>query len=189
MMRKGLFASAILVTISILAMIFMISMTGLSASAQESADAAFARAVRISGSLVGKGVPTAGTCTQGFSNQCPSGHSCTCFTVMGARFRSSKIGAGRANFFVTLDHTATFGTLGTNCMPLYGEIDAITKKDSPTFDVWGAACTDPKSNLAANGAMGLSSSNLFVVSGYATFTSTINTNSGQVVLRFQGSAQ
>ena len=107
---------------------------------------------------------------------------------MDARFTSSKIGSGRANLFLTMDTTATFGALGNSCMPIYGEIDAIASKDSPTFDVWGAACTGAAGNFVANGALGLATSSLFVASGYATFQSTIN-KSGRVVLRFDGAAQ
>jgi hypothetical protein len=185
-MRNALFA---------LAMVAALSMFVATASAQDvaedaSAGAAFANPVRIAGSLAGGGGSTVpGTCTIGFSNQCPIGHSCTCFTVMAAKFTSSKIGRGSANFYATIDHTAAFGTLGAECMPIYGEIDVIAKKDSPNFAVWGAACTDPQGNLAANGAMGLESSpKLFVASGYATFTATIS-KAGRVNLKFRGAAQ
>ena len=144
--------------------------------------------MRIAGSLVGNGSTTSGSCATGFS-QCPNGDSCTCLTVMDARFSASRIGSGRANLFLTIDHTATFGTLGNDCMPIYGELDAIAKNDSPNFDLWGAACaTDTAGNQAANGAMGLSESLLFVDSGYATFTSSISKN-GHVNLKFSGSAQ
>ena len=185
MMRKGLWAYAALVSIP-----FLIAPVW----AQDSSDSAdtpgvgFANPVRISGSLVGNGDTSAGGCATGFS-QCPNGDSCTCLTVMGARFSASRIGAGRANLFLTFDNTATFGALGNDCTPIYGELDAIAKKDSPQFSVWGAACdTDTAGNQAANGALGMSNSNLFLTSGYATFTSSISKN-GHVNLKFSGRAQ
>jgi hypothetical protein len=191
MMMKSLFA---------LAMLVAISMIGPQASAQESKSAwntppqgskgaAFAQPVRIAGSLVGDGEITAGACTQGASNQCPAGHTCTCFTATAARFSSSRIGRGSANFFATIDGNASFGALGFDCSPVYGQIDVIATNDSPSFAVWGAACTDPQNNFATNGAMGLADSNLFIAHGYATYTGTINTHSGRVVLRFAGAAQ
>jgi hypothetical protein len=185
MMRKSFSAFAILAALSMFVGTAFAQDVG-----EDAVSAALANPVRISGSLVGGGGSTVGgACTTGFSNQCPTGHTCTCFTIMAARFTSSKIGHGSANFYATIDHTAAFGTLGADCMPIYGEIDVIAKKDSPNFDVWGAACTDPQNNLAANGAMGLESSpKLFVLSGYATFTSTIS-RAGRVVLRFTGAAQ
>jgi hypothetical protein len=163
------------------------------ACAQDSPDsatspAAFAAAVRIAGTLIGNGSSTNGACTMGFSNQCPTGDVCTCMTVNAARFSSSRIGSGRANLFLTIDTTASFGALGHACMPVYGEIDAIAKNDSPTFDIWGAACTGNFGNMVFNGAMGLANSSLFSETGYATFQSTIK-QSGRVVLRFSGAAQ
>lgn len=181
MMRKSLFAFAVLVSVSI-----MIA----PARAQDASPdlPGFANPVRIVGTLIGNGTLNGSTCTTGFSNRCPSGDSCTCLTVMDARFTSSRIGSGRANLFLTMDNTATFGPLGNKCTPIYGEIDAIARKDSPIFDIWGAACSNSVGNQAANGAMGLANSVLFDVSGYATFTSTIS-RAGHVVLRFDGAAQ
>lgn len=186
MMRNALFALAMVAALSILvAPTFAQDLGG-----DAAIGANFANPVSISGSLLGGGGTTVGgACATGFSNQCPTGHACTCFTVMAAKFTSSKIGRGSANFFATIDHTAAFGTLGAACTPIYAEIDVIAKKDSPSFAVWGAACTDPQGNLAANGAMGLESSpKLFVVSGYATFTATIS-KAGRVNLKFRGAAQ
>ena len=185
MMRKSLLVLSILGLFSILAA---------QATAQDSSgawsvtgDAGFPRPVRIAGSFIGTGSSTGTACSTGFSNQCPSGDSCSCLTVMDARFSGSRFGSGRANLFLTIDHTATFGALGHDCVPIYGQIDAIAK-DSPTFDLWGAECTEPSGDFAANGAMGLADSTLFSVSGYATFTSTIS-KTGRVVLRFSGAAQ
>jgi len=159
-----------------------------SAPSSNIGDAGFARPVRLAGSLIGTGTTTSGSCATGFS-QCPSGGSCTCLTLTGVRFRSSRIGAGRANLFLTFDHNGTFGSLGNDCTPIYGELDAIASKDSPNFALWGAACDrDAAGNLAANGALGLEDSLLFVVNGYATFTSTIS-KGGRVNLQFRGAAQ
>ena|SRR5579871_4782399 len=112
---------------------------------------------------------------------------------MGARFSSSGIGKGSANFFATVDTTAAFGPIGNDCAPLNGEIDVIAKKDSPTFDVVGGACFNPQDNIVTNGGMGLSASLLFSVSGYATYTATMNMSgngaSGRLVLKFSGAAQ
>jgi hypothetical protein len=181
MMRTGLLAFAILASISIAVV---------SASAQDDSAAAdgFANPVRIAGTLIGNGSTSGGACTTGFSNQCPNGDTCTCLTVMAARFSASRIGPGRANLFLTIDQTASFGALGDACMPVYGEIDAIAKNDSPSFAVWGAACTGSFGNLVSNGAMGLAGSSLFTTTGYATFQSTIK-QSGRVVLKFSGAAQ
>ena len=130
---------------------------------------------------------TAGHCTQGFSNKCPSGGTCDCFTASAAKFTSSGIGKGDANVFATVDVGGAYGSLGTDCMPVYAEIDVIAKKDSPSFAVVGAACFDPKENIVSNGAMGLESSDLFVTTGYATYTATIESN--RLVLKFSGAAE
>lgn len=186
MMRKSLVAFAILASMSFA--IAPASGQDDSATASSIGDAGFANQVRIVGSLVGNGNFTSGSCMTGFS-QCPSGDNCTCLTVMDARFVSSRIGSGRANLFLTFDQNGSFGTLGHDCTPIYGELDAIAKKDSPQFSIWGASCaTDSANNQAANGAMGLSDSLLFNASGYATFTSTIS-RAGHIVLRFTGAAQ
>jgi len=185
-MRKVLFVFAILASISFaIAPVFAqddsVLQNGIG-------DAGFANQVRIAGSLVGNGNFSAGSCATGFS-QCPSGDSCTCLTVMDARFSSSRIGPGRANLFLTFDQTATFGNLGNDCTPIYGELDAIAKKDSPQFSIWGASCDiDTAGNQTANGAMGMSDSLLFSTSGYATFTSAIG-KGGHVNLKFSGKAQ
>lgn len=190
-MRKGLLAFAILVSILMVVMpaAAQDAASQSSADAETSLAAGFPTPVRISGVLMGNGKFTSGGCTQGFSNQCPSGHACICFTMNAGKFFASKIGRGAANFLATIDQTASFGPVGNKCMPMYGLIEVIAKKDSPNFDVWGAACTDPSSNFVANGAMGLASSSLFTVSGYSTFTSTLITNSGHLVLKFSGAAQ
>src|ERR1700735_3822373 len=138
MMGKTFFAFAVLASVSIM----IAPAWAQDASPESSAAVAdvgeFARPVRVAGSLVGNGTASGSMCTTGFSNRCPSGGSCTCLTVLDARFTGSRIGSGRANLFLTMDTTATFGALGNSCTPIYGEIDAIAKKDSPTFDVWGA---------------------------------------------------
>ena len=162
--------------------------SGRHAAEQASVATASAKIVHLSGSITGTAVVTSGGCTQGFSNQCPSGHTCDCYTAMGAKFSSSGIGKGAANLFATFDLTAAFGPLGGDCVPLDAEIDVIAKKDSPTFDVVGGACIDSKDNVVSNGTMGLASSDLFVETGYATYSSTI-TNSGNLSLSFKGAAQ
>jgi hypothetical protein len=144
------------------------------------------------GSIVGTVSLTSGGCTQGFSNQCPSGHDCSCFTAMGARFLSTAIGKGSANFFATVDHTAAFGALGADCSPLFGEVDVIAKSDSPTFDVVGGACFDNGNNIVSNGTMGLASSGRFVITGFAAYTATIkftSMSSGRLVVSLRGAAQ
>ena len=184
MMRKGLFVFAILISISMLA----ISASAQDASPESSVAAAVGRSVRLSGSLRGRGSTTSGTCTQGFSNQCPSGHACTCFTVTGAKFTSSHIGRGAAALFVTVDSTAAYGSIGNDCAPAFGELDANAKNDLANFDLIGGICTDANGNIVFNGTMGLASSTIFVSHGFAAFTSTIS-KSGVVVLRFKGAAQ
>jgi hypothetical protein len=186
MMRKSLLAFAILASISFAAA--AASAQDDSAPASSVGDTGFAAPVRIVGSVVGSGSFSSGSCATGFS-QCPNSDSCTCLTVLDARFSSTRIGPGRANLFLTIDNSAKFGTLGQDCAPIYGELDAIAKKDSPDFDLWGASCAiDTAGNQAANGALGMSESLLFVVNGYATFTSSIS-KAGHVNLRFSGAAQ
>jgi len=155
-----------------------------------SPDAFNGRAVRLVGNLIGKVSLAAGTCTQGFSNQCAVGHSCGCYSATGARFHSSRFGKGSAAIFVTVDNSASYGALGDNCQPAYGELDINAKNDLAIFDMLGGLCTDPNGNLIFNGTMGLeSSTKLFNSNGYAGFTSTINGNSGRIVLKFKGAAQ
>jgi hypothetical protein len=154
--------------------------------------AATPRVFRLAGAIVGTVIITAGGCTQGFSNQCPSGHTCDCFTAMGAKFSSSKIGKGSANFFATMDHTADFGALGKDCAPLFGEIDVIAANDSPSFDVIGGGCGTSRNGVVSNGAMGMSASNLFVANGYAVYRASMSfttLNSGRLTVSFLGEAQ
>src|SRR5580704_6276463 len=93
-----------------IATLLVVSLVGLQASAQNleggadsapqtSVDAtASGNLVRLAGTLTGTAVVTVGTCTQGFSNQCPSGHVCNCYTALGAKFTSAATGKGSANF-------------------------------------------------------------------------------------------
>jgi len=154
--------------------------------------AATPRVFRLAGGIVGTVKLTAGGCTEGFSNQCPSGHDCACFTAMGAKFSSSKIGKGSANFFATIDNTAGFGQQGKNCAPLFGEIDVIAANDSPSFDVVGGACLTSAINVVSNCAMGMSLSKLFVANGYSVYRASMSfnkTHSGRLTLSFLGEAQ
>jgi hypothetical protein len=185
LMRKGLLILAVVV--------FGLSMLATSSLAQETdtstPDAFSGKAVRLSGSLIGKVSLVSGTCTHGFSNQCPVGHTCNCYSGTGAKFNSSHIGRGAAAIFITVDATASYGALGSDCDPVFGELDINAKHDLATFDMIGGLCTDPNGSLVFNGTMGLASSQLFVSNGYAGFTSTVNGNSGRIVLKFSGAAQ
>jgi hypothetical protein len=185
LMRKGLLILAVVAL-----GLAMVAKGSFAQEADTSAPDAFSgRAVRLSGSVIGKVTLVSGTCTQGFSNQCPSGHNCSCYSGTGAKFTSSRIGRGAAAIFITVDSTASYGALGNDCQPVYGELDVIAKKDLPDFDMIGGLCTDPNGNFVFNGTMGLASSSLFVSNGYAGFTSTISGNSGRLVLRFSCAAQ
>ncbi len=189
MMRKSLFAFTILAALSIF---------GASASAQDATpDVAAARVRRISGSIVGRATIVSGACTKGFSAQCPSGHTCGCLSVMGAKFSSGVIGHGSASIFATTDNTAAFGqlTITDACAPTYVEIDVSASKDTPTFDATGALCFEPNGEAVFNGAMGLAFSNLFTDSGAAAFASTLEPTSAlpgttyRFRMTFKGSAQ
>jgi hypothetical protein len=184
LMRKGLLILAVVAL-----GLAMLAKRSFAQDTDASAPDAFSgRAVRLSGSVIGKVTLVSGTCTHGFSNQCPSGHNCSCYSGTGAKFTSSHIGRGAAAIFITVDSTASYGALGNDCEPAYGELDVIAKKDLPDFDMIGGICADPNGNIVFNGTMGLASSSLFVSNGYAGFTSTIS-NSGRLVLRFSGAAQ
>ena len=160
------------------------------ASAQSSTGGS--KIVRLSGSMTGMAVATSGGCTHGFSNQCPTGHICSCLTMMGAKFSSPKIGRGAANVFATVDQTASFG-MGS-CAPLYGEIDIIAKKDSPIFEMVGGDCFEPNGDEVLNGVIGLAASNIFKGTGAATYTATIQSSGlssggGRLMLSFKGTAE
>jgi hypothetical protein len=151
----------------------------------------------LSGSIRGTATIASGACVQGidgFAKQCPSGHCCICYVAMDAKFSSSGIGNGAGNFFGTLDASASFGALGSSCAPLYAEMDVVAKKDSPNFDLVGAACNKPTGGVVSNGAMGLAASKLFT-SGYATYTGTLPESAGlsggdgRLVLKFEGAVQ
>ena len=170
----------------------------LNGSQQAFVSAAGTKKVRLSGALIGMAAATAGACTQGFSNQGPSGNICSCLTVMGAKFSSAKIGKGAANFFATVDMTAAFGRLGgaanAACAPLYGEIDVIAKEDSPTFDVVGGECFEPNGDAISNGVIGLATSRLFSQTASAAYTATIKptgglSGGGRQALSFNGAAE
>jgi hypothetical protein len=192
-------------TFLLLATLALLSMPGLQASAQDGlsdrnaaqspAAGKATNIVRLSGSIVGIMTATSGACTTGFSNQCPSGHICGCFTATAAKVSSPALGAGSANIFATIDDTAAFG-LGA-CAPVYAEIDITAKKDSPTFDAVGSLCFEPDGETVFNGGMALvvATSRLFTTSGSAGFTATLKATSGlgggggRLVWKFKGSAE
>jgi hypothetical protein len=175
---------------------------GLSGSAQEWNDAnpdssttRAAQIVHFSGSITGLLESTARECTKGFSNQCPSGHTCSCLTGTGVKVSSRALGGGTANIFATVDNTASFATLG-DCAPVYAEIDITAKKDSPIFNVVGAMCFEPDGNAVFNGAMGLATtSKRFTTTGSAGYTAVLKCTSGlcggsfHMALNFKGTAK
>jgi hypothetical protein len=190
-MKTGFLALAILLASFIGAQAFaQDSDIGGSAPIEEPAVVGSAKIVKFSASLTGTAVLTStGPCSSSFGNQCPNGHSCSCYTLMGGKLTSGRLGKGSANMFATVDRTLAFGQIGGACVPFNAEIDIIAKKDSPNFDVVGGACFDAQGNLASNGAMGLASSLVYLRNGYATYTATINGKSGKTVVRFNGALQ
>ena len=191
-MKKKAIALAIVVASAVVAM---------SASAQESNDASrdssateASQIVKLSGSMTGLLESTAGGCTQGFSNQCPSGHTCGCLIGTGVKVSSRALGAGTANIFATIDNTASFA-MGA-CAPVYAEIDITAKKDSPIFDAVGAICFEPDGNAVFSGAMGLATtSTRFTSTGAAAYTAVLKCTSGlcggtfHMTLSFKGTAK
>ena len=191
-MKKKLIALAIVVATAVI---------GLSASAQESNDArqdssttGASQIVHLSGSITGLLESTAGGCTQGFSNQCLSGHTCGCLTGTGVKVSSRALGAGTANIFATIDNTASFA-MGA-CAPVYAEIDITAKKDSPIFNAVGAMCFEPDGNAVFSGAMGLATtSTRFTTTGSASYTAVLKCTSGlcggsfHMALSFKGTAK
>jgi hypothetical protein len=172
------------------------AMIGISTSAQEWNDPSTARAtqiVHLSGSMTGLLAPTEGGCTKGFSNQCPSGHICSCFTGTGVKVSSHALGKGTANIFATLDNTASFA-LG-QCGPIYAEIDITAKNDSPIFDATGGLCFEPNGEAVFSGVMGLAAPSDRFTTGSAGYTATLNCTSGlcggplSMALNFQGTAK
>jgi len=183
-----------------LAIVVVTLMIGVSASAQEwnaansdSSTAGATQIVRLSGSISGLLESTAGGCTQGFSNQCPSGHTCSCLTGTGVKVSSRALGGGTANIFATTDNTAAFA-LGA-CAPVYAEIDTTAKKDSPIFNAVGAMCFEPGGNAVFNGAMGLATTSKRFTTGSAGYTAVLKCTSGlcggsfHMALSFKGTAK
>ena len=191
-MKKRFIALAIVVATVVI---------GLSASAQKWNDAspdssttAASQIVHLSGSITGLLESTAGGCTQGFSNQCPSGHTCGCLTGTGVKVSSHALGGGTANIFATIDNTASFA-VGA-CAPVYAEIDITAKKDSPIFNAVGAMCFEPDGNAVFSGAMGLATtSTRFTTTGSAGYSAVLKCTSGlcggsfHMALSFKGTAK
>ena len=177
-------------------------MIGISASAQEWNDAhpdssttGATQIVHLSGSITGIMESTAGGCTEGFSNQCPSGHTCGCLTGTGVKVSSPALGAGTANIFATIDNSAAFATLG-DCAPVYAEIDITAKRDSPIFNAVGGLCFEPDGDAVFNGVMGLATtSKRFATTGSAGYTAVLKCASGlcggtfHMALSFKGVAE
>jgi len=184
-----------------LAIVVATVVIGLSASAQKWNDAspdssttAASQIVHLSGSITGLLESTAGGCTQGFSNQCPSGHTCGCLTGTGVKVSSHPLGGGTANIFATIDNTASFA-MGA-CAPVYAEIDITAKKDSPIFNAVGAMCFEPDGNAVFSGAMGLATtSTRFTTTGSAGYSAVLKCTSGlcggsfHMALSFKGTAK
>ena len=182
----------------IIALVFAVAfvMIGISALAQapDSSDARATQIVRLSGSITGLLAGTEVGCTKGFSNQCPSGHTCSCFTGTGLKVSSRALGKGTANIFATLDNTGAFA-LG-ECGPVYMEIDITAEKDSPIFNAIGGVCFEPDGVGVFSGVMGLATtSKLFTTGGSAGYTAVLNCTSGLcggpliMALRFKGTAK
>lgn len=176
-------------------------MIGISAWAREWNDAhpdssttGATQIVHLSGSITGIMESTAGGCTEGFSNQCPSGHTCGCLTATAAKVSSPALGAGTANIFATIDNTAAFA-LGA-CAPVYAEIDVTAKRDSPIFNAVGGLCFEPDGDAVFNGVMGLAAtSRRFTTTGSAGYTAVLKCTSGlcggtfYMALSFKGAAE
>jgi hypothetical protein len=169
---------------------------GMPASAQEPndphPDSGATQIVHLSGTIKGAMESTAGGCTIGFSNQCPSGHTCGCLTATAATVSSRALGAGTANIFATIDNTASFA-LG-QCAPVYVEIDITAKKDSPIFNAVGGLCFEPDGAAAFNGAMGLATASKRFTTGSAGYTAALKCTSGlcggfNIKLSFDGTAE
>ena len=150
--------------------------------------------VRLSGSINGILESTAGGCTQGFSNQCPSGHTCGCLSATDAKVSSPALGAGTAKLSVTVDDTSAFA-LGA-CAPVYAEIDVTAKKDSPTFNAVGGICFEPNGEAVLSGVMGLATtSRRFTTTGAVGYTAILQCTSGlcggsfRLALSFKGIAK
>ena len=176
-------------------------MIGMSASPQEWNDAqpdssttGPTQIVHLSGSISGIMESSAGGCTKGFSNQCPSGHTCGCLTAMGVKVSSPALGAGTANIFTTIDNTADFATMG-NCAPVYAEFDITAKRDSPIFNAVGGLCFEPDGDAVLNGVMGLATASKRFATGSAGYTAVLKCASGlcggsfHMVLSFKGAAE
>jgi hypothetical protein len=93
--------------------------------------------------------PSAGQCTKGYSNQCPSG-SCTCEQVSGATVGlvSGQVGIagkGTANVFLTFDNGAATVGGGGECTPFFGIARLSTKRaglqSSETLNLNGVKCS------------------------------------------------
>jgi hypothetical protein len=176
-------------------------MIGTSASAQEwnnaDPDSPTTRAsqiVHLSGSITGLLTSTEGGCTEGFSNQCPSGHTCSCLTGMGVKVSSHALGEGTANISATIDNSVSFA-LGA-CAPAYAEIDITAKSDSPIFDAVGGLCFEPNGDAVFSGVMGLAAtSKRFTTTGSAGYTAVLKCTSGlcggsfHMALSFKGTAK
>jgi hypothetical protein len=176
------------------------AMTGISVSAQEwndtrpdSSTTGATQIVHLSGSITGLLASTSGGCTKGFSNQCPSGHTCSCLTGTGVKVSSHALGEGTANIFVTIDNTAAFA-LG-QCGPVYAEIDITAKKDSPIFNAAGGMCFEPDGDAVFNGVMGLATTSQRFTTGSAGYTGVLKCTSGlcggsfSLALSFKGTAK
>lgn len=184
------------------AIVVAVAMMRISASAQEwngahpdSSTPRPSQIVHLSGSMTGTMASTAGGCSQGFSNQCPSGHTCSCLTGTGIEVSSRALGKGTADVLATIDDGASFATLG-DCAPVYAEIDITAKRDSPTFDAVGGICFEPNGEAVFNGVMGLATtSKRFTSTGAAGFSAVLQCTSGlcggsfNMVLSFKGAAE
>jgi hypothetical protein len=185
-----------------LAIVAAAATIGMSASAQEWNDAdpdspttRATQIVHLSGSITGLLASTEGGCTTGFSNQCPSGHTCSCLTGTRVKVSSRALGEGTANIFATIDNSASFATLG-DCAPVYAEIDITAKRDSPIFNAVGGICFEPDGDAVFSGVMGLAAtSKRFTTTGSAGYTAVLKCTSGlcggsfHMALSFKGTAK
>ncbi|GEM_PF-3713546 len=137
--------------------------------------------------------PVAGQCTQGFSNQCPSGDTCECVTVSNANAKGGEVGkvTGVSNFDITIDTSiGTKDDTDFTCNPVFVTFELEGTKDTQTINSVGALCKSLSNHQIEIIGGGFSiASSLGTQIGNGLFHGTANLATQKLVIKLTGTQE
>jgi hypothetical protein len=141
----------------------------------------------ITGTIKGSmAAPTSGQCTNGYSDQCPSGSNCHCVVYSG-RLSSSIGTSSNVEIDMTVDEGNPIG-FADACFPYYAEVTLNASKDpTETWALQGAMCESFGNKFPVTGGWGLTGSSVFAP-GVGTLNGTQDNflGAGNFNFHFQG---